>query len=379
MSSQQKFAAALAGATAVVLILLGVGLRWPVWVTIVAAVGGCAVVFTAGVVGRGNRTPLPEPVYLPPPPAPEPPRPIQVEVVQGVNLASAWADYEFVFDVTVYWRTADNALGTEHVRPGATAVDLIIRRAAEVAALVEPGMAVRLQHRLNDVLGVVEADRLGRIQVWADNVRITLSDNDLDRLRSLSDIRKDKALWEHKRRYESDKREYLTNDVLRSTGSAVVWWLSRNESNVTGAVDLIGPMARLSAAAKNEDVPDMFRHLLPTSALPPPEPEQSRYPAAGSDEASPGFASMNGSRSATGLVTGLMDAMDLDPDERALFAERVAMDMAAMGHEEAAARIRAEFDVISEQFTEAPEPEPAGAAESEEDAPSGEDAPGPDN
>jgi hypothetical protein len=365
MSSQNKAATALMGATIVLLIVLGIGFGWPVWATALIVLGGCGVVIAGIVVGRGERTEPPLPVvYAPPSPAPEPPSQVQMVVVQGINLASAWADYEFVFDVTVYWRPADNAPASPHVRPGAVAVDMIIRRAAEVAAHAAPGMAVRLQHRLNDILGVVKGDPAGRILAWADQVRTTLSDKDLERLRSLADIRKDKAVWEHQRNYESDRRQYLTEDVLKSTGSAIVWWLSRNESNVHGAVDLIGTMARLSAAAKNEDVDALFRHLVPSSMLPDAEP--SLYPAVGSDGASLGFGSMNGTRSATDFVTGLMDTMRLDADERALFAERVAMDMAAMGHEEAAQQIRDEFDVITEEFID--DAEPVSATDPEENS-----------
>ena len=151
--------------------------------------------------------------------------------------------------------------------------------------------------------------------------------------------------------------------MLKSTGSALVWWLSRNEANVDGAVDLIGTMARLSAAAKDEDVAELFRHLLPPSALPTPEREPNGYPTVDSD----GFGSMNGGRSAADLVTGLMDAMHLDRDEQALFAERVAMDITAMGHEDVARQIREQFDVITEQFTDDPNSEPVSATESDED------------
>ena len=76
------------------------------------------------------------------------------------------------------------------------------------------------------MLGVVQHDRSGRIEVWADQVRRSLPETDVQRLHALSDVRKDQAVWEHQRRFECDKREYLTEDVLRSTGTALVWWLS---------------------------------------------------------------------------------------------------------------------------------------------------------
>lgn len=365
MSSQNKIVAVLAGVIGVLLLVLGISLRWPAWVTALAVAGSCVIVIVVAVIvtvaGRERQIPLPQqPIHLPPPPAPEPP-PVQMAAVQGVNLTSAWPDYEFVFDATVYWRIIDGATVTAHVRPGATAVEMIIRRAAEVAASEVPGMAVRLQHRLNDVLGNIEGDPSGRIVAWADQVRTMLSESDFERLRDLSDIRKNKVVWEHQRRFERDKRDYLTGDVLKSTGSAVVWWLSRNDTKVTDAVDLIGTMARLSAAAKNEDVSELFRHLVPESALPPLEPEQPSYPTVD-------LGSTNGARSATDFVTGLMDAMHLDRDERAQFADRLAMNIATTGNDDVAQQIRERFDVIPEQFTDDEEPESEESPTPEPDA-----------
>jgi hypothetical protein len=339
------------GVVAVVLILLGVSLRWAPWVTILTVLVCLAV---GALVYLAVSRPEQQTIYVPPPPAPEPQPPVQMVSVQGINLASAWPDYEFLLDATVYWRSVGNPTATTHVRPGARGIDTIIERAARVAATEPPGMAVRLQHRLNDVLGVVQHDQSGRIETWADNVRISLFDADAQRLRTLSDIRKDKTVWEHQRRFECDRREYLTEDVLRSTGSALVWWLSRNESDVTAAADLIGTMARLSAAAKDEDVPELFRHLLPPSLL-PPEPEQPRFAALGSDGAGQpsmfDFAQLNGARSAVDLVTALMGALGLDDEQRVLFAARVAADIESTGDAAAAEQVRQRFDVISDQFT----------------------------
>src|SRR5205807_10347859 len=169
------------------------------------AVGGLVLL----VSGRGRR-PVPEPATVVfPPPVPEPEQVVRTEVVEGINLASAWPDYEFTFCAVVHWRSAGNPAVMSHVRPGALAIDTIIQRAARVAAEEPPDMVIRLRHRLNDVLGVIEADPSRRVEAWADQVRTTLLDEDAARLRTLANIRKNRAAWEHVRRDECDGRRYL--------------------------------------------------------------------------------------------------------------------------------------------------------------------------
>lgn len=362
MTVRMKIVAAIA-VIMVVLVVLGTSLPWPAWITILAIAVCCAAGGLVALVP--GRRPVPErpAVYLPPP-APEPQQVVRSEGIGGINLASAWPDYEFTFAAVVYWRSTGGPAPTAHVRLGALAIDAIIERAARVAVDAPPDMVVRLQHRLNDVLGVVETDPSGRVEAWAGQVQTTLWEDDAARLRALATIRKNKTLWEHERRYECDRRRYLADDVLRSTGSALVWWLSRNEGNVNGAVDLIGALARLSAAAKDEDVPELFRHLVPRSDLPAPEPEHSHLATIGSDGAGQpytlDFGLFNGARSAVDLVTALMDALNLDAEQRPQFADRVAANIEATGDVSSAAEVRRRFDVITEEFDD-PETEPAAS------------------
>ncbi|MEU1088715.1 hypothetical protein ACFYPN_03645 [Streptomyces sp. NPDC005576] len=51
-------------------------------------------------------------------------------------------------------------------------------------------------------------------------------------------------------------------DDVKSADSAVVGWLARHENEIEKAVDMIGPLTRVSAAANDEEVPELFRHLL---------------------------------------------------------------------------------------------------------------------
>lgn len=75
----------------------------------------------------------------------------------------------------------------------------------------------------------MRGDSTGRIMAMAQDVSLSLTEHDRERLARLSGIPKD-------------------------TGSAVVWWLSRKEKEVEGSVDRIALLARLSTAANNESV-----------------------------------------------------------------------------------------------------------------------------
>ena len=350
MTSKRKVVVPIGTAVvAVALVVIGVVMRWPSWATILLVLVCCGVgALVHRAVARERRIVLPEPVHLPPPrPAPEP---VQMVAVEGVNLASAWADYEFIFNATVYWRSIAEPAARPHVRPGARAVDTIIQRAAEIAATEPPGMASRLQYRLNDALGVVEPDSSGRIEAWADQVRTALPAADVNHLRTLSEIRKNKEVWQHQRHFECDRRQYLTEDVFQSTGSALIWWLSKHEDDVKQAENLIATMARLSAAAKDEDVSERFRHLLPASLLPP---ERSVFATVGSDGAGQpvtlALAPLALASSPIELVNALMDVLKIDEDQRTLFAAQVANNIEKAGNIEVADQLRRRFDVIVEE------------------------------
>jgi hypothetical protein len=358
-ASNKTVLTAAAGVVALLIIGLGIGLGWSPWIigigVVVCGAFGTLIHVLAGRSPQNIFSPEPAPMPMPAPaPVVLPPTPITVVPIQGINLASATPDYDFTFDASVHWRLTGGSGPVErHMQFGARAVDVIIGRAADVAAGMEPGAAIRLQHRLNNVLGLAGTDPAGQVEAWADEVRISLSDADARRLRLLADVRKDVTVWEHQRRFECDKREYLGADVLSSTGSALVWWLSRNEENVLGAADLIGTMARLSAAARNEEIAELFRHLIPADLLPAPEP---RFAPLGSDGAGLPFGFDDDSpRTPADLVTELMNALGLPDDQRLLFVTRVADGIEAQGDQEAADRLRRHFDVLRDE----PQPEPA--------------------
>jgi hypothetical protein len=93
-------------------------------------------------------------------------------------------------------------------------------------------------------------------------------------------LRKHERMWEQERRMEVSMRRYLSEDVLKDTGSAVVWWLARHADQIEDSAQMIGHLAQLTAAANSKDmpVPELLRAI--QAAEPngrhitgPPQPE----------------------------------------------------------------------------------------------------------
>ncbi|MFJ4752986.1 hypothetical protein [Streptomyces sp. NPDC088763] len=97
----------------------------------------------------------------------------------------------------------------------------------------------------------------------AEDINLTLPDEDQKRLDRLAGVRKDEAVWEHQRKYEQSKRRYLGEDALKDTGSAVVWWLTRNDEHVAKTVADLPLLAQLTSAANDTDIPERLLELLP--------------------------------------------------------------------------------------------------------------------
>ncbi|MFF7453006.1 hypothetical protein [Kitasatospora sp. NPDC008115] len=352
--------AALAVAAGAVPAALGLGLGWPAWLWAAAAAAVVLLVLlTAATGGR----PGPPPVLPPPPapepeplrvPAPEPPveQPYRTTSVTGVALPSAVPDYDFLFSATVWWRAPGGPGGLSHAAPDSLAVDAVLARARSVTEREHPGRPELVQHRLDGVLGTPSPDPSGIVVAMAGQVTLTLPTADRDRLDKLAEVRKAEEVWEHERRYERSKRTYLGEDVLKSPGSAVVWWLARNDAEVRGAVDMIGPLAQLAAAANDEAVDALYEHLLASGAG-----RGSEVPflngvtpvaaaAGGGPAAAPGpvpgpVGSQDRGPSVVGPLNSLMRDIRLaEGDDRTVYALRVAQITEVAGRPEEAARIR---------------------------------------
>lgn len=252
---------------------------WNFW----PAILGIPLVFVAVAAGgRGeNRPSDPEPLpelpdeVSPPFPAQWPddpfPAPPISSMLPGVThecelprmrLRSAADGYDFRFSATVHWREGSNLSQSAHSDLPAVARSAIVRRAADLVAGRDPEEVAFAEAELVGALGMKLPDAAGLIEAWAGNVALKLSEADSERIRRLTEIRKDEQVWESEREYEKHRRAYLGDDVLKSAGSAVVWALSRKEDAIERAVGLIGPLALLSAAANDTEIAPVFRHLV---------------------------------------------------------------------------------------------------------------------
>ncbi|WP_330240566.1 hypothetical protein [Streptomyces sp. NBC_00525] len=277
-----------------------------------------------------------------PEPAAPPEQPYAETRVSEAPLPSARDGYDFLFSATVWWRAApDHADWSGSVSP-ALAVSSVVNRASSVVRHEDPARASFARYLLEGELGFPFTDRSGRVECTVADVTLTLASEDSERLRKLNNLRKDEEVWEHERQYERSKRRYLGDDVLKSTGSAVVWWLARHEEEIEKAVDMIGPLAQVAAAAQDQEVPDLFRHLL----VPP---------VGAHDEATDEFVREEQVSVSERLLL-LMEAADLKPDTDGytVLVHRVMRTLQANGREDAADEIRRRFLLPYDDESDAP-------------------------
>jgi len=376
MTTEEKtLLAVLTIAAVLVPVALGAVLDWPSWSWLLLAVP------LLGVLGRVARNTLRRvqqrrlwQLSVAPPGHVEQPDQAPHTLIPDVALRSAVPDYDFHFSATAYWRAAKGSR-TQHANPGALAADAIVVRAQTITEAEQPNKVDVIQHRLASALGAVQ-DAAGGVEAWADHVQLTLPQDDHERLRKNSDMRKDKDIWEHEHEHELRQRAYLGDDVLKSTGSAVIWWLARKNNDVEDTVRLIGALAQLSAAANDAEVPELFRHLVPTPALQGQLPFESldgdqRFQNgsfhAGSRQTSgfPWAGLPPGPFSDVGPVASrwgaLLDTLpDFGEEQRALLTHRVAQLLDKAGKPDEAHEMRRYFDAPATDKELADLPEPDG-------------------
>ncbi|WP_308355557.1 hypothetical protein [Streptomyces sp. ODS05-4] len=244
--------------------MLGSVLNWSPWLwgfmSMVTLSGSLLLVLA---VHSSGRTPAaPQEPGEPEQPAAPVEQPFRETRVIDAALPSAADGYDFLFSATVWWRPVlDHTNPFDGVFP-ALAESSVVSRALEIVRREGPDRASSVRYVLEGELGVPLPDRSGRVEALAPDVTLTLAPADRERLRKLNDLRKDEEVWEYERQHERNKRRYLGDDVLKSAGSAVVWWLARHENEIEKAVTMIGPLAQIAAAANDEEVPELFRHLL---------------------------------------------------------------------------------------------------------------------
>ncbi|QIQ05782.1 hypothetical protein [Streptomyces liangshanensis] len=328
-------------------VIVGLVVAWPWWVWPASLV----LLLLFGAVTQKVLTREPDGFPLEYSLEPDFPTPVvhrQEHRVTYVALPSSVPDYDFSFSATVRWVLLDAPDDAPHINPGGLAVDAVLRRAREVTVRQPPTRSALVQHQLDGCLGIMEADPTGRVLAMAQDVTLNLPDPDRERLTKLSNVRKDEDLWEHERNYERNKRAYLGEDVLKDPGSAVVWWLAKNDDQVEGTVDRIGLLASLSAAANNGPVHPEFQHLVDPPTVGPggDEPLTSVGGLADPFEAGsadgPGPAEPLGPESLDGLLEWL--GFDESDPDLLLFAVRLAELVEAHEKPEAAEAIRQHFE-----------------------------------
>lgn len=188
-----------------------------------------------------------------PPPRPEMTDPPAQDAISDVDLPTNMPDYRMLFSATALWRSTTGSDRSTHVDPGALAKQAIIERAAAVIRDAFPADAAITTVRLAASLGDWQPDPTGHVRACAKEVKLAIPDEDADRIRSLSDLRKKSQMWEQEREHERNIREYLANDALTTSGRALVWWMARHIDEVEHAVALIGDLSRLSAVSQDRD------------------------------------------------------------------------------------------------------------------------------
>jgi hypothetical protein len=313
--------------------IAGLAQQWPAWAWAVLAtllIAVPALIFKATALRRG-----PMPVSF------EEQRttaPVERNEhrISRVALPSQWADYDFVFSATIRWYLLSPTQGDLVLNPAGLAVESVLERARAVTEKRKPTRASLLQHELGGVLSRMLPDLTGHLQAMAENVTVTLLQPDQERLDKLADVRKDKTVWEHQRTYEQSKRQYLGEDVLKDTGSAVVWWLAKHDEHVEKTVTDLGLLAQLTSAANDSDIPERLQHLVDAQlGHPTPTPSPTPIPPPAQPDPQP-----------ADHLEGFFDSMGFTPGDvrRSFLAKQVADLIRAQDQHEAADDLQRRFD-----------------------------------
>lgn len=339
MTTQQKMLPAFLALGGAVLIGLVKLAHWPIWEALLLALVLACVPWLTRV--RRTRpayrrwtksSSAPEEVLVPP--APEPT--IEREPVTDVRLPSSRPDYHFEFAATICWIPASPE-AANRVFAASAAVNFIVQRARALTADRDPVQISLVQPELGQALSEWQFDAARYIRVMAESVELALPADDRKRLDELAELRKNEELWDYQRRQEQNRRQYLRDDVLQSPGSALVWWLARNENDISQAVSNIRPLQQLSDAANNFSRLDGFNEAAP------------RFSADGDPT-----AMFNGPvhPSPADFFIAFIEAMKPGTDDdRALLAHQIA-DLVKLRDPALAEELRSRFDAENPESAE---------------------------
>ncbi|MFC4865885.1 hypothetical protein [Streptomonospora arabica] len=280
-----------------------------------------------------------------------------------VGLPSSHPEYEVLLSAVVSWRSVrDTGPGTD-----GRAKSLIVEMSAALTSQEAPEDHELTRHRLAAELGQVHRDRESGIEVWADEVRLELREDDAERLQRIRDLRKDEEIRGLERTAERSLRRYLKSDMLSDPGQAVLWWLARDPENLHDTVSEIGTLSRLAAAVGGTEIPRLYLDLaggVPSASVseppwdPAPRPEEM-------DHSPPMFDRFTGDEGGTGpnaasvgTVNDRQDGSDAgprgtaqrfldllagedDPDARTAFTDDLARLLEEAGRGDVARYLRA--------------------------------------
>ncbi|MFD7921879.1 hypothetical protein ACFV3R_21950 [Streptomyces sp. NPDC059740] len=257
--------------------------------------------------------------------------------VSQVVLPSKWADYDFVFSATVRWYLVGAPAGAPVLNPAGLAVDAVLKRARDITEQREPVRSSLVEQELSGALSRMMPESTGHLHAMAEDIRLVLVQQDQERLDKLASVRKDEAVWTHQRKYEQNKRQYLGEDVLKDTGSAVVWWLARNDEHVERTVNDLALLAQLTSAANDTDIPERLRDLISQQTGEPTTPE---FPEAGPPSAPQGRGK------ATMLLSDFLDSIGFTEGDvrRPMLAAQIAGLIEEQNRHETAEEIQHHFD-----------------------------------
>ncbi|TDT40103.1 hypothetical protein EV562_103475 [Streptomyces sp. BK208] len=257
--------------------------------------------------------------------------------VSQVVLPSKWPDYDFVFSATVRWYLVDAPASAPVLNPAGLAVDAVLKRARSITEQREPVRASLVEQELSGALSRMAPESTGHLQAMAEGVQLVLAQQDQERLDKLADVRKDEEVWAHQRKYEQSKRRYLGEDVLKDTGSAVVWWLARNDEHVERTVNDLALLAQLTSAANDTDIPERLQNLIPQQAG---EPTTSDF-----SQAEPPSAPQ-GRETATMHLSDFLDSIGFSDGDvrRPMLAAQIAGLIKEQDRHETAEEIQHHFD-----------------------------------
>ncbi|MFC4562820.1 hypothetical protein ACFO4E_13215 [Nocardiopsis mangrovi] len=271
------------------------------------------------------------------------PDPVHRHRTGDVLLRSAWPDYTFVFSAIICRLERAEPVPGVHRNPDALAHDLVLQRAAAIAESLTPDLQWLAGSRLAAELGEPVVGGHGSIEVWAEGVSLTVPEEDARRLRSLADMRKEKAVWEHQRARERDRSAYYAEEVLASQGSAIAWCLQFDPAKVRETLDLADTLGELSALVNGpEALSEFSREARAGTAQAPGMPP---WPAEGVDVAgTDGAVGGDAVRHASALIDESVRRGG--PEDRDPMTERLADVLRAHHQADTAQWIREKYEVF---------------------------------